>query len=197
MKKIIYTRPDGGLSIVNPAPWARLCAAITVAGERLVMSPPVPFDGLVRAHKTDQLSPEWAETEDEFIARVRGKDVPADALDVRVVDEAAIPADRTFRAAWKAGAAGVAIDMVRAREVRRGHLRAMRKPLLEALDVEFMRAMERGSPASEISAIAARKQALRDVTKDAALEAATTPEELKALEPAAIRAERDLALSAK
>jgi hypothetical protein len=97
--------------------------------------------------------------------------------------DAKIPSDRTFRNAWKAD---LTVDMEKAREIHREHLRQMRAPLLQALDVEYQRADERGDPA-EKQRIAARKQVLRDVTKDVAIEAAQTPEELKAAIPRAFR----------
>jgi len=76
-------------------------------------------------------------------------------------------------------------DMTKAREIKRDQLRAERKPLLEKLDVEFMRAQEQGDQ-TKADEIAAKKQALRDVTADPAIDAATTPDELKAARPEAL-----------
>jgi len=76
----------------------------------------------------------------------------------------------------------ITVDMTKAREIKRDQLRAERKPLLEQLDVEFMRAQEQGDQA-KADEIAAKKQALRDVTADPAIDAATTPDELKAVRP--------------
>jgi hypothetical protein len=56
-------------------------------------------------------------------------------------------------------------------------IRAERAPKLEALDVEFMRAVEAGD-AEKQAEIAAKKQALRDATDNPAITAATTPGEL-------------------
>jgi len=97
MKKIAYVRPDGGVSVVHPVLQARRVGAITVDGVR-IETDPTPFEQLIRLYGTDNLSPEWAETEDEFLDRIRNRDVPADALVVIVVDE--LPDDRTNRAAW-------------------------------------------------------------------------------------------------
>ena len=77
------------------------------------------------------------------------------------------------------------VNMTKAREIKRDQLRAERKPLLEQLDVEFMRAQEQGDQA-KADEIAAKKQALRDVTDDPAIDAATTPEELKAVRPSVL-----------
>lgn len=98
--------------------------------------------------------------------------------DVRDAASLTVPADRTFRGAWQFSGAAVEIDMAAAKEIHRDNLRAARKPLLDALDVDYMKALETGGDAS---AIAAEKQKLRDVTADARIEAATTPDELKAL----------------
>jgi len=80
---------------------------------------------------------------------------------------------------------GIFTDMTKAREIKRDQLRAERKPLLEQLDVEFMRAQEQGDQ-TKADEIAAQKQALRDVTADPAIDAATTPDELKAARPEAL-----------
>ena len=81
---------------------------------------------------------------------------------------------------------GIRIDMDKAREIKKDMIRAERKPKFEALDVAFMRAVEAGDTAKQAE-IAAKKQALRDATDDPAITAATTPEELKAVVPAALQ----------
>jgi hypothetical protein len=91
------------------------------------------------------------------------------------------PADRTFRNAWALGADKViTIDMVKALEIKKNSLRQERKPLLDQLDVEYQRADEAGD-AAEKKAVALRKKALRDVTANVKLAAATTPDALAAL----------------
>lgn len=80
----------------------------------------------------------------------------------------------------------ITVNMDKARGIHRERLRAIRQPLLDALDVEYQRADESGD-ANGKKAIAAKKQALRDVTKDPAIDAAMTPEELKAAVPAALK----------
>ena len=58
----------------------------------------------------------------------------------------------------------IQVNIEKAREIWRNKWRAARKPLLEALDVEFMRAVETGDKAKQ-DEIAQKKQQLRDVTK--------------------------------
>jgi len=81
---------------------------------------------------------------------------------------------------------GIFTDMTKAREIKRDMIRAERKPLLEQLDVEYMRAQEAGDTARQ-QEIAAKKQALRDATVDPVIDAATTPDELKVATPAALQ----------
>ena len=98
--------------------------------------------------------------------------------DVRDASSITAPTDRTFRGAWQFSGNAVDIDMAAARDIHRDNLRQARKPLLDALDVDYMKALEQGG---DTAAIAAQKQVLRDVTADARIDAAATPDELKAL----------------
>lgn len=100
----------------------------------------------------------------------------------RAMPDEAIPADRTFRNAWHDTTPErvIDIDMVKARDIWRDVMRAVRKPLLEALDLAVMRASETNQP---LANLVKQKQALRDVTTDPAIEAAQTPDELRAVWP--------------
>lgn len=71
----------------------------------------------------------------------------------------------------------IIIDINKAKDITKDRLRVERKPLLEAQDVLFQRALESGA---DTSAIVAEKQRLRDITK--LVDDANTVEELKALE---------------
>lgn len=123
------------------------------------------------------------ETEEEFLDRVRIKDVPIDASNIRIVDRESLPSDRTFRNAWKSN---LSVDMVKARGIHKNRLRDIRVPKMQILDVEYLRADERGDLV-EKQRIALRKQILRDVTSDPAIEAASTPEQLKTVIPIALK----------
>lgn len=89
-----------------------------------------------------------------------------------------VPQDRTFRGAWQFSGDAVEIDMAKARDIHRDRLRAERAPRLGALDVDYMKALEQGG---DTTSVVAEKQALRDVTADPRIDAATTPDELKDL----------------
>lgn len=104
----------------------------------------------------------------------------------RRIEQSEIPSDRTFRNSWVDNGKSVSIDMDRARNEHRDKLRLMRAPLLEALDVDFVRALEDGDEARK-TAIIAHKKALRDVTQDKAINEARTPEELVKAVPSVLR----------
>lgn len=69
------------------------------------------------------------------------------------------------------------VNMTKARDIHRDKVRQARNPKLAAKDVEFQRALETGA---DTATIVGEKQALRDAPAAAAIDAATTPEELKA-----------------
>ena len=68
----------------------------------------------------------------------------------------------------------IRINIDKAKAIKLDALRAERQPLLAALDVAFVRALESGDLEAQ-AAIKAEKQALRDVTKFA------LPEDIAAL----------------
>ena len=70
----------------------------------------------------------------------------------------------------------ITINFVKAQALTKDRLRLERKPLLEAQDVLFQRALETGKDAT---AIVKEKQRLRDVTK--LVDTATTLDALKKL----------------
>ena len=106
--------------------------------------------------------------------------------DVRNAASLTVPSDRTFRGAWQFHGNAVEVDMAAARDIHKDNLRQERKPRLEALDVAYMKALEAGTGAAEI---AAQKATLRNITDDARLAAATTPDALKALNLATLLGE--------
>jgi len=70
----------------------------------------------------------------------------------------------------------IIINFDKAKDITKDRLRVERKPLLEAQDVAFQRALENGT---DTTAIVAEKQRLRDITLLA--DEATTLEELKTI----------------
>lgn len=69
----------------------------------------------------------------------------------------------------------IQVNIDKAKEITKDKLRAERTPLLEQLDVQYMRALEAGQ---DTSAIVAKKQELRDAPT--MVDSMSTVEELKA-----------------
>ena len=87
-------------------------------------------------------------------------------------------ANRDFRGAWVLNGSVISEDLTKAKEIFADKVREARKPLLEALDTDFMKAQE---TSASTTAIVASKQALRDAP--AAGDSASTMAELKAAWP--------------
>lgn len=98
-----------------------------------------------------------------------------------------VPSDRTFRDAWASAgedSGAINVSMDKAKEIWRDKIRQARD--FAPLDAAFMKALETGADASSVTA---QKQALRDAPADPAINAATTPEQLKAVQPAGLKVE--------
>jgi hypothetical protein len=92
------------------------------------------------------------------------------------------PADRTFRDAWDVSPSDkvISINMEAAKNVWRDKIRLARADAFIALDERYIRALETGA---NTASIVAQKQALRDAPALSSIDAATTPDELKAIQP--------------
>ena len=71
----------------------------------------------------------------------------------------------------------ITIDLDKAKLIKKNKLRVERKPLLEGLDVDYIRALEVGTDTTEI---VAEKQRLRDITN--LVDDCSTIKELKAIQ---------------
>jgi hypothetical protein len=133
--KIIYTRPDdGGLSVVIAAPKADIEKVLGPISQE-------HYENLV-----------WLQS------------VPAGAINARVVSDSDIPANREFRNAWAdvSESTTVDVDLAKAKEIKLAALRQLRNERLDALDKDFILALEKGE---DLSNIKTKKQALRDATE--------------------------------
>jgi len=144
--KIVFTRPDGGTSIMTPAPQADVARVLPEVKDM---------------------------TEQQFVEFIRDRSVPEGATNVRIVQDNEIPTDRTFRDALKND---LTHDKVKCVVITQDRLRREREPLLAALDTQYIRAIEDGTPTAPI---VAEKQRLRDITTMA--HAGLSLDELKAL----------------
>lgn len=70
----------------------------------------------------------------------------------------------------------ITINIPTAKDIWKDKIRNARKPALEKLDVDFMRATETGA---DTSAIVAKKQTLRDLPSQ--VDSATTTDEIQAV----------------
>ena len=89
------------------------------------------------------------------------------------------PSDRHFRNAWAISGKVIAEDMTKAKEIFKDKIREVRKPLLEAEDVVYMKALE-ADHASAKTASVNKKKALRDAPAAKAITDADTIDKLKA-----------------
>ena len=119
--RILYTRPDGGLSVVNAAPKEHL--------ERVL----------------------GALTEEAYKAHVWERSVPKDAISAVEIDDAYQLPDREFRNAWKQDGKQVVHDLEKARSLQLDKIRLAREPKLIELDKEFMKALEKGESTVDIA----------------------------------------------
>lgn len=190
MKRIIFKNLDGSVSIIIPAPNARLTQKVKIGDEDILDG-----DGnILKTIKVDDngesivdekgffvlcaltrpvYEVQFTETEDDFVQRIAEKDVP-EGLEYRITDVSNIPSDRTFRNAWTDDnpTETVDVDMPKARIIHMDRLREIRDEKLVELDKR-----KYGSEKD------AERQALRDMPTNTDLSIVTTPEELKAIMP--------------
>ncbi len=107
-------------------------------------------------------------------------DRPAIPTVYRIITDADIPADRTYRNALGDDGKALKHDMVKARDLHRDLLRQAREPRLQALDVEAIRADEANDAKKKADTVK-KKQELRDITKHPDIEAAQDVAALKAV----------------
>jgi hypothetical protein len=165
---VAVTRVDGGVTVLRVITAEYEPDGAGGRRKRWEIDPtPEHIDAIIAKHdwQGDRAAVSWRIVPDDFS------------------DEAT---DRTFRDAWMDdGGKKPGVDMGKARDIHRRRLRIMRFPVLEALDADYMKADEASDQQTK-KRIAARKQALRDVPADPAIDKARTPDELKAVIPAAL-----------
>ena len=90
-----------------------------------------------------------------------------------------MPSDRHFRNAWKLNGSVMTEDMTAAKVIFKDKIREVRKPLLEAEDVVYMKAMEADDTTAKAASVT-KKTNLRNAPAASAIADATTIAELKA-----------------
>mgnify|MGYP003116606454 CR=1 FL=1 len=95
------------------------------------------------------------------------------------VASATVPSDRHFRDAWSLSGTVITEDLAVAKVLFKNQIREVRKPLLEAQDVAYMKALEASDSSAQTTAVNT-KTALRDAPAAAAITNADTIAKLKA-----------------
>ena len=93
--------------------------------------------------------------------------------------DATVPSDRHFRGAWTLSGTTITEDLATAKDSFKDKIREVRKPLLEAEDVVYMKAME-ADDSSAKSASVTKKTNLRNAPAASAITSAKTITALKA-----------------
>lgn len=88
-----------------------------------------------------------------------------------------VPSNRNFRDSWTLEGNVISEDLTVAKQIFKDKIREVRKPLLDAQDVAYMRAQEADDADAKTAAVTA-KTALRDATAASAIADATTIAEL-------------------
>ena len=88
------------------------------------------------------------------------------------------PSERHFRDAWTMSGKVISEDVSTAKTIFKDKIREVRKPLLEAQDVLYMKAIEDGDSSAQ-STVATKKKELRDAPAASAITNAKTIAELK------------------
>ena len=92
---------------------------------------------------------------------------------------ATVPSDRHFRGAWSLSGKVISEDMDAAKVIFKDKIREVRKPLLEAEDVVYMKALETDDASAKTASVT-KKKALRDAPAAKAITDADTIAKLKA-----------------
>ena len=103
-------------------------------------------------------SENWKDTLEELAI----KDVPKEAKWI-ITEISSLPSDVTFQNAWKIENNTVTLDISKVKEIWINKFREARIPLLKALDIDFMRAVEVNNKLLQ-NEIIGKKKALRDIT---------------------------------
>ena len=127
MKRIIYTRRDGGVCIITPA--SQCFKALTHGGGLIVDRGMFErqVEALIAEGKPSTIAKRWVQalafgglTNAEAYGLIRDKDMGKDGVAPELLDVSDIPQDRWFRDAWRRSHNGgpVYIDMDTARRIQ-------------------------------------------------------------------------------
>ena len=92
---------------------------------------------------------------------------------------ATVPSDRHFRGAWTLSGTTITEDLATAKTIFKDKIREVRKPLLEAEDVVYMKAMEADDSSAKAASVT-KKTNLRNAPAASAITNASSISALKA-----------------
>ena len=104
--------------------------------------------------------------------------IDKDGKSISKDDASSMPSNRHFRDAWTLSGTVISEDMTTAKTIFKDKIREVRKPLLEAQDVLYMKAIEDGDSSAQ-STVATKKKELRNAPAASAITNAKTIAELK------------------
>ena len=93
--------------------------------------------------------------------------------------DATVPSDRHFRNAWTLSGSTISEDITEAKVIFKDKIREVRKPLLEAEDVVYMKAMEADDSSAKAASVT-KKTNLRNAPAASAITSASSITALKA-----------------
>ena len=105
--------------------------------------------------------------------------VDKDGNEKRADELTSQPSNRLFREAWSLSGTVISEDLDKAKEIFKDKIREVRKPLLEAEDAVFMKALEDDDSTAKANS-KTKKNNLRDAPAATAITNATDIDELKA-----------------
>ena len=105
--------------------------------------------------------------------------VDKDDNEKRVDELTSQPSNKDFRGAWTLSGTVITEDLSTAKDIFKDKIREVRKPLLEAEDTVFMKALEDDDATAKANS-KTKKNNLRDAPAASAITSATTITELKA-----------------
>ena len=180
LKRVVYTRPDGGVSVVVPAP--ALIMEFQLFGRA---TGSLLWHGPVLEVPSTERVLSLADAEVAALAYVRTKNIPRDAINIREYDDVEFPPTRRFRSAWRqAGTGPPTVEMPLARRQRMDEVRTERASKLLKSDVDYLRAQEAANLTLQ-TRLKDYRQKLRDLpaVEQPNVDAITTPDALAAWEP--------------
>ena len=143
-------------------------------------------DKVVQVHPSPEYISQF-DSEDEAIAAIIAKDIPADKQSSAIIiDKSQVP-DRKFRDSWKQESSSVVEDMTKAKAIHMDRIRVYRNAELAKEDINYQIAFEQDNN-SKKNSVASKKQMLRDIPSTFNLSGATNGTELDALWPSELPA---------